>query len=83
MKLRTSCTVSNCFIKPSGRKGTELCGVMITDLLPLLSAAHAHTHTHTLTNRNTNMFSSGGLFNYSAFSLQITQEHLGLGEQRD
>lgn len=44
---------------------------------------HPHTRTHTLTNRNTNMFSSGGLFNYFAFSLQITQEHLGLGEQRE
>lgn len=36
-----------------------------------------------VTNRSTNMFSSGGLFNYSAFSLQITQELSGLGEQRD
>lgn len=27
------------------------------------------------------MFSSGSLFNYSAFSLQITQKHSGLGEQ--
>ena len=62
-------------------KATELRGVIISDLLSLLNGAHVHTPTHTYT--NTHMFSLGGLFNYSAFSLQITQEHLGLDEQRE
>lgn len=45
------------------------------------SDVETHACARTRANRNTNTLSSGGLFNYFAFSLQITQEHLGLGEQ--
>lgn len=35
------------------------------------------------TNGGANLFSSGGLFNYSAFSLQITREHSGVQPSKE
>lgn len=56
---------------------------MIADLQPPFPPPPQMVPSWRVTIRDTNMFSSGGLFNYSAFSLQITHEHSGLGEQRE
>lgn len=71
LKLRTSCWVSHHFHRVMWSNGSRF--------TPPSSLWSGHTDTH----KNTNTFSLGGRFNYSAFSLQITQEHLGLGEQSE